>query len=97
MEEIDARYNWWGKARGPYHKITNPNGEDTGVTESIIIDPWYTSESGELSNANRDGSNDENDEDDELVNTLILMLQIMMMFILSIILICVVFATFQKK
>ncbi len=38
---MDARWNWWGHASGPYHPLLNPQGLGDAVGDSIPFDPWY--------------------------------------------------------
>jgi parallel beta-helix repeat protein len=37
---LDAEYNWWGDASGPYHPVTNPNGQGDGVSDYVDYVPW---------------------------------------------------------
>jgi len=37
---VDARYNWWGDASGPYHPTTNPTGTGDRVSDNVDFDPW---------------------------------------------------------
>lgn len=37
---VNATYNWWGHATGPYHETTNPDGEGDEVSDNVIFDPW---------------------------------------------------------
>jgi hypothetical protein len=37
---IDATYNWWGDASGPYHPSSNPGGAGDQVGDGIIYSPW---------------------------------------------------------
>ena len=41
---LDARYNWWGDASGPYHPTQNPGGQGdaVGEFENVIFQPWLT-------------------------------------------------------
>lgn len=41
--DVDASFNWWGFATGPFH-ATNPNGEGNAVTDNVLFDPWFFSE-----------------------------------------------------
>ena len=43
VEPVDARYNWWGTALGPFHS-TNPTGAGNPVSDNVIIDPWTASQ-----------------------------------------------------
>ncbi|MBK6765589.1 MAG: T9SS type A sorting domain-containing protein [bacterium] len=36
----DARWNWWGESTGPYNAANNPDGQGSGVGNSIQFDPW---------------------------------------------------------
>ena len=36
---LDARYNWWGDASGPYH-ATNPSGLGNAVSDNVNFSPW---------------------------------------------------------
>ena len=40
---VDAAYNYWGDASGPYH-ATNPGGQGNHVSDSVNFYPWYTDE-----------------------------------------------------
>lgn len=37
---IDAGYNWWGDATGPYHPTLNPGGLGDTVSDYVDFDPW---------------------------------------------------------
>lgn len=37
---FDARYNWWGKASGPYHLTLNPSGQGNKVSDYVAFAPW---------------------------------------------------------
>ncbi len=37
---VNATYNWWGAASGPYHYANNTDGEGDSVTDYVIFDPW---------------------------------------------------------
>jgi len=37
---VDARFNWWGDASGPYHSVTNPSGLGNDVSDFIDYSPW---------------------------------------------------------
>ncbi len=37
---FDARYNWWGKASGPYHMTLNPGGQGNKVSDYVAFAPW---------------------------------------------------------
>ncbi len=37
---VDARYNWWGTAAGPYHPVENPNGTGDSVSDFVLFEPW---------------------------------------------------------
>jgi hypothetical protein len=39
---IDAEYNWWGDASGPYHPIANPGGLGDSVSDYVDFDPWLS-------------------------------------------------------
>jgi len=38
---IDARYNWWGVASGPYHPTKNSRGDGDKVYDDVLFDPWF--------------------------------------------------------
>jgi len=40
MVFIDATYNWWGDASGPYHPTANPGGFGDTVSDYVDFDPW---------------------------------------------------------
>jgi hypothetical protein len=37
---IDAEYNWWGDASGPYHPVLNPAGLGDSVSDYVDFIPW---------------------------------------------------------
>lgn len=37
---IEAGYNWWGDARGPYHPALNPQGAGDTVSDNVTFTPW---------------------------------------------------------
>jgi len=39
---VNATYNWWGSASGPYNNITNTNGTGDNVTDNVLYEPWLT-------------------------------------------------------
>jgi nitrous oxidase accessory protein NosD len=39
---VDAEYNWWGHASGPYHPTLNPGGLGDAVSDSVDFNPWLT-------------------------------------------------------
>ncbi len=39
---IDAEYNWWGDASGPYHPDSNPGGLGDSVSDYVDFIPWLT-------------------------------------------------------
>jgi parallel beta-helix repeat protein len=39
---VDAEYNWWGDASGPYHPTANPGGLGDTVSDYVDFDPWTT-------------------------------------------------------
>ncbi len=43
VTSIDARYNWWGAASGPYHNSNNTAGLGVTVTDLITFDPYLYS------------------------------------------------------
>ncbi len=43
-ETVDATYNWWGDASGPYHPITNPGGEGNSVSDDVTFELWLEAE-----------------------------------------------------
>jgi hypothetical protein len=38
--KLDALYNWWGNAIGPYHDTHNPGGQQNAVTGNVTFSPW---------------------------------------------------------
>jgi hypothetical protein len=38
---LDARFNWWGDASGPYHAVLNPGGLGDSVSDGVWFAPWY--------------------------------------------------------
>jgi len=43
-ETVDARYNWWGDASGPYHPTLNPSGKGDNVSGNANFSPWLLKE-----------------------------------------------------
>jgi parallel beta-helix repeat protein len=39
---INAEYNWWGDATGPYHPDSNPGGLGDTVSDYVDFIPWLT-------------------------------------------------------
>ena len=37
---VDARFNWWGNATGPYHPTLNPRGTGDAVSDDVNFDHW---------------------------------------------------------
>jgi hypothetical protein len=37
---VDAKSNWWGHATGPYHPVTNLNGQGCAVSDHVDFHPW---------------------------------------------------------
>ncbi len=37
---VDARFNWWGHASGPYHPTLNPAGQGVPVSNGVYFQPW---------------------------------------------------------
>lgn len=37
---VDARFNWWGDATGPYHPLHNPGGLGDAVGDHVDFAPW---------------------------------------------------------
>ena len=47
-DTVDARYNYWGAATGPYHEDLNPSGEGNDVSDGVLFEPWLDSAEGPL-------------------------------------------------
>ncbi|MBC7129170.1 MAG: hypothetical protein H5T45_05515, partial [Thermoplasmatales archaeon] len=45
---VDARYNYWGYASGPYHPTLNPDGEGNEVTDYVDFHPWWETATGSI-------------------------------------------------
>ena len=43
-EVVDATYNWWGAASGPYQVPLNLGGEGDAVSDYVLFDPWFGDE-----------------------------------------------------
>ena len=39
---LDAEYNWWGDATGPYDPCYNPDGKGDAVSAYVDYEPWLT-------------------------------------------------------
>jgi hypothetical protein len=44
---VNAEYNWWGDASGPYHAVTNPAGLGDDVSNYVDYTPWRTTNIGD--------------------------------------------------
>ena len=44
LEQVDARYNWWGNASGPYHPTLNPGGTGDELYGNANFSPWLLAE-----------------------------------------------------
>jgi hypothetical protein len=44
---VNAEYNWWGNASGPYHATTNPTGTGDKVYNYVDYTPWRTTNIGD--------------------------------------------------
>lgn len=44
LEQVDARYNWWGDPSGPYHPTLNPTGTGDAVSGYLNFDHWLLEE-----------------------------------------------------
>ncbi len=38
---VDATFNWWGDASGPFHDVTNVDGQGDQVSDDVDYTPWY--------------------------------------------------------
>ncbi|MEM2388513.1 MAG: hypothetical protein QXW78_05315, partial [Candidatus Thermoplasmatota archaeon] len=45
---IDATYNWWGDASGPYHPTLNPDGQGDEVSDNVDFHPWWETPTGSI-------------------------------------------------
>lgn len=43
MPVVDARFNWWGHASGPFHPTLNPDGQGDEVSDGVLFEPWLSS------------------------------------------------------
>jgi uncharacterized repeat protein (TIGR01451 family) len=39
-QTVDAAYNYWGDASGPYHETDNPFAEGDTVNDKVLFTPW---------------------------------------------------------
>jgi hypothetical protein len=39
---VNAEYNWWGNASGPFHTNSNPGGLGDSVSDHVDFIPWLT-------------------------------------------------------
>ena len=39
-QRVDATYNWWGHASGPFHPTENVGGRGNGVSNDVDFSPW---------------------------------------------------------
>lgn len=47
-DTLNALYNYWGAATGPYHPDLNPSGEGNEVSDAVLFEPWLDSAEGPL-------------------------------------------------
>ncbi|MEM2962781.1 MAG: right-handed parallel beta-helix repeat-containing protein, partial [Candidatus Bathyarchaeia archaeon] len=67
---LDAEYNWWGSATGPYHSTGNPSGTGDKVSDNVDFDPWLLAPTsgGKSETVTGSGSVDAKDEADTEVD-----------------------------
>ncbi|MBC7080830.1 MAG: right-handed parallel beta-helix repeat-containing protein [Thermoplasmatales archaeon] len=46
--EVDATYNYWGHATGPYHPTLNPDGQGDNVSDNVDFYPWWETPTGSI-------------------------------------------------
>jgi hypothetical protein len=63
-ETVDATYNWWGDASGPYHETLNPDGWGDEVSDNVDFQPWLEAEAETVTERITDGTVDARDEAD---------------------------------
>jgi len=63
-ETVDATYNWWGDASGPYHATLNPDGMGDEVSDNVDFEPWLGAESEAVTETVTNGTVDARDEAD---------------------------------
>ena len=69
-ETVDAAYNWWGDASGPYHATLNPDGMGDEVGNNVDFEPWLEAEAEVVTERVTDGTVDARDKaDTEVVVT----------------------------
>jgi len=39
-KNVNAQYNWWGDASGPFNPATNPTGTGNAVSNNVTFKPW---------------------------------------------------------
>jgi hypothetical protein len=44
LATIDAAGNYWGHESGPYHSLSNPDGQGDSVSDGVVFFPWYVDE-----------------------------------------------------
>lgn len=40
--DVNARYNWWGYPSGPFHSVTNPQGQGDKVSDRVDYSNYVT-------------------------------------------------------
>ncbi|MEM2583814.1 MAG: right-handed parallel beta-helix repeat-containing protein, partial [Candidatus Thermoplasmatota archaeon] len=45
---LDAEYNYWGDASGPYHPTLNPSGLGNNVSDNVDFHPWWETPTGSI-------------------------------------------------
>jgi parallel beta-helix repeat protein len=46
-EIINAEYNWWGDASGPFHPTSNSGGSGNAISDGVDFDPWLSAPVGD--------------------------------------------------
>lgn len=41
---VNATYNYWGDASGPYHAVNHTSGQGDSITDYVDFTPWYADE-----------------------------------------------------
>jgi parallel beta-helix repeat protein/predicted outer membrane repeat protein len=66
LTDVDARWNWWGDASGPYHETDNPDGLGDGVSDYVDYGSWLNASVTGFASGSEVGDIDATDETDAL-------------------------------
>jgi hypothetical protein len=63
-ETLDAIFNWWGDATGPFHPLSNAGGLGNQVSDNVAFDPWLATPASPCAPPDSDGDGVPDDTDE---------------------------------